>query len=563
MLKNINNQECEKKPEVDKEELASISNVILFLTKAVKALKLYLPNNPLHKKFFDQLTLNLESHLENFGDLKLNVEQFEMQYRGHAVYQNIEVRDSLAFKLNSDGIISISFLEGIEKSEVFVFLDIIGQETSYETDDDIVTRLWTKNLSHIEYEVLEDEEEFDGDSIGTERSSSATQQKGIEQANRIVSKTAPVPPPQNILTMTDAELAWIKKTRDFEEKRKPVDDVINILKSILLSIKELSTFKDFLSVTVNIIMDLIETDEFTYSLDLIDFLLTLDKNREATGDFNTAISEAKKSILSEKMISGLEKILDETDNIKPAQLKKLILMFGNDAIKQVCNLLGVAKRKDIRIVIIECLVEIGREQPEEFYRLLKDKKWYLVRNAVLILRLMEDHGALKYLRKLVIHQDPRVRKEVLLYLETTTDEAAHEQLLRFLSDNMKSFRISTLRILIKLKYQKALKQILTIVKSENFDKKEISEKRIFFEAVGVLGSDEVTPFLRKMVMKKHWFNKSKEKEEVICATEALIHLNSNSKNVSEILNEAVSAKKGEIKEVVKQALKTVMTSCAK
>lgn len=560
----LNNRE-EEKPEDNKEEVASITHVIQALTKAAKAFKIYLPNNPLHKKFFDQLTENLEKHLDNFGDLKLDVEQFEMKFKKHTVYQNIDAKDSLAFKLNSDGIISISFLEGIEKSEAFDFLDIICQEAPYETDDDIVTRLWTKNLSHIQYDVSEDDEEFDGDSIGTGRSSSTKQKDNIQQASKSMPATPPLPTPltipQKILTLTDKEVAWLKQARDFEEKRRPVDDVINILTAILLSTKELNTFSDFLSVTVNLVRDLIETGEVNYSLELINFVLMLNKRRETTDEFNSTIAEAKKLMLSEEMITGLEKIVDETDKIKPIQLKRLILMFGKDAIRPVCNLLGVATRKDMRKVIIESLVEIGRDEPEEFFVFLKDERWYLVRNSVLILRLIGDPTAIKYIRNLISHKDPRIRKEVLFYLQTIADETAYEQMLRFLSDDMSSLRVRAIRTLAKSKHPNALKQILKIVKTEDFAEKELPEKKVFFEALGMLGSEEVIPFLQEVLMKKYWFNKSKEREDVICATAALRLL--SLPVVREILTEAASAKKGEIKEIVEQALRAIAASQAK
>ncbi|MDH3974771.1 MAG: HEAT repeat domain-containing protein [Deltaproteobacteria bacterium] len=559
MPENLTNQENEEKPEVNKEELASITHVIQSLTKAAKAFKIYLPNNPLHKKFFEQLTANMDKHLEDFGDLKLEVEQFEMKFRRHTVYQNIDAKDSLAFKLNSDGLTSISFLEGIEKDEVYAFLDIIGQEAPYETDDDIVTRLWTKNLPHIQYEVSEDDEEFDSDSIGTGRSSSPDQKERVEQASKSIPKPPPLPTPltlsQSILTLTDKEIAWLKQARNFEEKRRPVDDVISILTAILLSTRELTTFRDFLSVTVNLIRDLIEAGEVHYSLELINFVLLLNKRREAPDEFIKVILEAKKSMLSEEMISGLEKIVDQTDRVKPVQLKKLILMFGKEAIKPMCNLLGVASRKDMRKVLIESLVEIGRDQPEEFFSFLKDERWYLVRNAVLILRLIGDPTALNHIRNLISHKDPRIRKEVLFYLQTISGEAAYENMLRFLLDKMSSLRVRALRTLVKAKYTKGTKQILKIIEAESFEGKELPEKKVFFEALGSLGSEEIIPFLREILMKKFWFNKSKEREDVICAASALRQL--GSPKAIETLNEALSAKKGEVKEIVEQTLRAM------
>jgi len=61
------------KADIDQEEIASASNVIRSLIKAIKAFKIYLPNNPLHKRFFDQLKESMDDHLAEFGDLDLKI----------------------------------------------------------------------------------------------------------------------------------------------------------------------------------------------------------------------------------------------------------------------------------------------------------------------------------------------------------------------------------------------------------------------------------------------------------------------------------------------------------
>ena len=100
-----------------------------------------------------------KDHLDNYGDLRLDIGQFSISYRNNTVYENDDAKDSLAFRINSDGIISITILEDVENKEIYELLDVISQERSQETDDDIVTQLWTKSLSHINYEISDEADE--------------------------------------------------------------------------------------------------------------------------------------------------------------------------------------------------------------------------------------------------------------------------------------------------------------------------------------------------------------------------------------------------------------------
>ena len=148
-------------PEVSKEELTMAADVILSMVKTSKGLKMYLPNNPLVARFIEELTGKMGRHLALYGDFKLDIDQFELRYRGKAIYENRVPKESIAFKMYFDGIRYLIFSEGIEEHELCDFLDIIGKDRPGDIDDDIVTLLWEKNLPHLTYILAEDFLEFD------------------------------------------------------------------------------------------------------------------------------------------------------------------------------------------------------------------------------------------------------------------------------------------------------------------------------------------------------------------------------------------------------------------
>ena len=63
-----------------------------------------------------------------------------------------ESSENFAFKLYSDGIRELTFQQGIEQDDVMFFFDALWNTsgTAGNEDDDIVTRLWSKNLPTVD-----------------------------------------------------------------------------------------------------------------------------------------------------------------------------------------------------------------------------------------------------------------------------------------------------------------------------------------------------------------------------------------------------------------------------
>ncbi|MDO8445372.1 MAG: HEAT repeat domain-containing protein [Deltaproteobacteria bacterium] len=550
--------------EVPKEEVSSAAEVIQAMMKTSKAFKMYLSNNPLLHRFLEELKTKMGSHLAKYSELKLDIDQFELRYKGKTVYENRDPKDSLAFKMYSDGIRSLIFSEGMEDREISDFLEIVGKDRPSDIDDDIVTLLWMKDLPHVTYILAEDYLEFD--TAGAGPTAPASQQeniKGVYKAIPPVSEAVPTPTliHQNILSLNEDEISWLKKARDLDEKRNPLDEVVQILYSILSVEKDFAVFGEFVDITVNLIGNLIHSGDIHHALSLIRFLRELSGNELLSSYHKDRLSKAMEGTISADIIKDLEGIIDTSDKVKPESLKELLLLFGKTAIKQSCELLGIVQKMEMRKVIVDALVEIGKDTPEVFFPYLTDSRWYLARNAVIILRRIGSPASLEPVSRLIYHKEPRIRKEVLLYLAAIPDVKARAYILKFLHDDVGALRIHALKALADSKFHGALKPIFEIATSKEFDEKDIAEKKVVFEALGELGSDEVVPIFKDMMMKRYWFNKAKEKESVILAVSGLRKIKTDA--ALNALEEAGNIKKDEIKAVITQAMRFISAEKAK
>ncbi|MGH7147252.1 MAG: hypothetical protein ACREIJ_05035, partial [Nitrospiraceae bacterium] len=133
-------------------ELVSVKRVLTLLDKTAKSRRTYGAANPVAQKFFQQLFEGLTAHLATYPKLAFLVQRSELYFNGEVVYQSEQdsSNESVAFKLYADGIRELAFLEGLSAEDLSFLLDSLWDSLDPdENDDDIVTRLWSKNLSTI------------------------------------------------------------------------------------------------------------------------------------------------------------------------------------------------------------------------------------------------------------------------------------------------------------------------------------------------------------------------------------------------------------------------------
>jgi HEAT repeat protein len=417
------------------------------------------------------------------------------------------------------------------------------------------------NVTHI---LAEDFLEFD--SMGEVGQPLHSQQEKIYGIYKTIASSdtplaIPVLIPQKILSLTEAETEWLHEARQAEEVRKPLDEVVQIITSILIGEKDPEMFGEFLGIMAKLIEDLANAGEVKYTLGLIKFLGNLAKNEKTAPTSKAMIVGAMGEILSDRTVKVLVQTLDSTELIAPEELLELLHVFGKPSLKRICEILGMVEKMKMRKVIILALIEIGHDSPEVFIPFLSDQRWFVVRNMLFILTRIGSPATLEQVVGFISHKEPAVRREVLNYLEKIPDAKAKTYLLKFLRDETSAIRIRALQVLTRARCLFALKPISAIAASEQFAEKEMAEKKAVFEAMGALGSDQMLPMFRDMLMKKYWFNKAKEKEAVICAVSGLSRIRSEA--AVKLLEEARAVKGDETAEIIGQAIEMMTAENAR
>jgi hypothetical protein len=549
--------------EAERAEAASAGQVVQTLVKADRGFAIYLPNNPLHQKFFEDLRLRLDQHLESFGILHLDLTHDSLACRGETIYANPELRENLAFRMYADGLRALRIEAGIESSELRTLVEILGRPAAETDEDDIVTRLWSSDLPHVGYVIAE---------LPTESGAGALAPGGVRISQdgalrRYASELAAAPPAaappplpqpaQQIFNLSEEELATLQELVAREEQRSPLEDMICILEAIVSSRIETAVLEEFLEILARLCGDFLLAGRVDQAIGLLSMLSRTAVRPGLPPGHGALIGGTRERVLTADVLAGLSRLL-AGEGLDRGGLRALVVVLGHSAIEPFCRILGDVPDKETRKVLIDALAETGRASPATFLPFLLDARWYLVRNTICILRRIAGPEVAPAVYRCAGHQDPRVRKEVLLYCEETGDPAGESVLLALLGDETPSLRLAAARGLMRRGSRAAADRLLALTASPGFAGRERLEREAVWEALGALAPARVLPTFREMLLKRRWFGQAKDLDDTACACAGLRRI--GTPEAIEILRQGAAGKRGEARELVERALRALARS---
>ena len=558
-------EQIEEGKEYDKEELKSAKEIVQYLTKTSKTLQIYLPNNPIHQKFINELAEKIQFHLTEYGALRLRIKQFELFCLGQSVYENTNRMESLAFKFFVDGLREISFQPGLEKEELITFLEVIGNRVEGESaDDDIVTLLWEKHLVHIKYIVVDD---LQGDYRLEECKEMQASAPSPDQLREMYAQEA-APPAQEILgppkgieipslhifKLTDEEIRKMKAEVRGEEDLDMVAELEGILFDILRIERDPVLFGEILGIVDNIFESLLLRGDFVHARTILDFFQEMsDPAKELPQPLLDQIQKAKFQAGNPNRIQALGTVLNECEPERLESFYSLMLFFDARIVPSLVELLGSVDKMKARRVLCDVLVKLGAGEIDFLISKLEDDRWYLVRNLIYVLGKIGDPKVIKGFPRLMQHKDAKIRKEVLHALEMIEDSKTNVLLIKVFSDPDPANRLFAVRTLAKRKAQEALEPLLTMLVSKEFEGKELQEKKEIFDAIAKIGGDKIVPQLQRLLeIKWSLFKNARSEEMGLCAAFALQRI--GTAPAVEALREGVGSKSKAVREACLRAL---------
>lgn len=538
-------------------------DIIQNIIKSKKNLRMYPENNPIYIKTIDSAYQTFRDFLDYKEELVLKIKQLEIIHDGEQVYYKPEKEDNLALFFFKDGIRELTFKSGLQKDELEDFLKISMQDFDTEAeDDDVVTLMWERDFQNISYIVddafLSDEEDYEEKAVEEVKEKAAGEDDLLKAYSEVTEAEDLTYVP--VVPLNDDDITKLQ-----EEMDKDVDYYIGKLNDLLFEMLYLSEKKEEYQDLVSFFRSAIDyaliNNNIGMAVDIVrkaHDLLVKEKYLERQKPF---LEYVLMYINSERVIKLLGELLDSRTEDDEEVASALFPLMDKTAIPALIKTLGELETIHARKIIINSLVVLGQKDIVAVAKGLNDKKWFVVRNIIYVLRSIGDKRAVEYLMKKLRHDDIRVRKEVIKALGDLGGAEVVKNLKIYLNDRDASVRGLAAKALSQTKSPLAKRVLFDELSSSSFHGKNFDEKKEFFESIAAFKERDVVLFLVKLIKKRPFFRRGKINENRAGAAYAMGMI--GGEEVLEVLKKFTGIKNTLIREYVVNAIKRIEYGASK
>ncbi|MBI3355437.1 MAG: HEAT repeat domain-containing protein [Nitrospirae bacterium] len=528
-------------------EIASVKRVLKLLDKTAKSNRTYGSTNPVAQKFSQQLFEELTAHLSTYSKLTFLVQRSELLCKEFVVYQAEKDggSESIAFKLYADGIRELVLHQGLTQEDLAFFLDSLwGGLDPTKDDDDIVTRIWSRNLSTLSIvtaeevakasvvgdgfirldggmslsdstlrELLDRERAKKGRAVrGTETSEGGT---STSQKNRFQSGLVGY-------EVTEEELAALAKEIEAESKQDNIMYILDMLTVILASEKSPALLTRLFSLWGDIVESLLREGKWTVLENVLGVLHETDSVRpDLSEEHKQQLASLFNGLGRGERVKAIETYLNRTPDANIEGLSTILLLMKADAVPALSSLLASLASPVHQAIVSEVLVVLAKDQPDPLLKGLSDRRPAYVRNLLSILIKLNNPKFVEPVEKLIRYPDAQIRKEAVRAIGLFRPSGNGTKLVPVIGDTDESVRVAALKLLMSGQYTAPFSLWSPILSGEDFTDRPMSERRAVFQAVRATCGDEAIPYWENLLTEWSWTNRKKKEELALLAAETL------------------------------------------
>lgn len=534
--------------EADEKTLTLVKDILRTLIKTVKTFNVYPSDNPIYQKFGADLYEKFNTFFELNDELAVDVRQHTLLYKDKVVFQSEERTDNVALLLFADGIRQVSFQKGMTPEETVDFIEILrlAQKAETKDEDDIVTLLWEKNIKNMSYRAVEDtvddnlfveealawEEPAEVDAIEADKAGAGTSLFGTAAGFFAGEISQPLTTEERDL-IKDEVLAFSEKFL--------LSSASDIFFEMLSYENAADAFKDIMLALGKIVDSWLRKKDIQGVIEILKALrsISADYTSAEQTDMGGGIFAGAGTIESLRMLFGAASSNEE--------IRQYLTLLSKNQIPNMIELLAELQERRQRRLLCEVLAEVGKEDIDAFSRAVDDPRWYLVRNAAMILGMTKMSEAVKYVEKTLKHPDLRVRREAIRALDGIPSSETKRLFVYGIKDPDLTVRITALKALGRYRDPELFQTLKGMASVEELRKKPLAEKKEILEAIAFSGGVNALPLIADL-FKKRGFIEKKETTEirasaayglgVIGTPEALSLLQRETESKKDILRDA-------------------------
>ena len=527
-------------------EIVSVKRILKLMDKTAKSNRTYGTMNPVAQKFTQQLFEELTNHLTAFSRLAFLVQRSELLCKDYVVYQAEKDggSESIAFKLYADGIRELVLHQGLTQEDLSIFLASLWNDVdSNEDDDDIVTRLWSRNLSTITLVTAEELSKFSAGNDGFIRldgsmsSSDSTLRELLDREGECKKQSGAGAESEGDgsrnarsrfqsglagYEVTEEELAILAQEIETERKQDGLMYILDMLTAILASEQSPALLTKLFSLWGAVVDSLLREGKWTVLENVLSLLHETDVVRPDLGEeHKQQLASLLNGLGRTERVKTIETYLNRSPNADMKGFSTILLLMKTDAVSSLCSLLANVTSPVHQAMVSEALAVVAKDQPDLLLRGLSDRRPGYVRNLLSVLIKWNNPKFAEPVEKLIRYPEAQVRREVVRALGLFRPNGNGAKFVSMSTDEDEGVRFAALKLLMSGQYTAPFSLWSPLLSEEGFMDRPISERRAVFQAVRATCGDEAVPYWQGLMTEWVWMNRRKKEELAVIGAETL------------------------------------------
>jgi hypothetical protein len=508
---------------------AQVEELLSLVGKALRAVQLYLPNNPVYQRAIDNVRVSCRKIWEATGDLVLDVQESDLRWEGNVVYHNEQKNESIAWTLFKDGVRTVTLRPGVEENEIVRFMQVLHQSRTLQADaaDDLLTLLWQEDFQFLAYTFQEVQVDQPA-AIEAEEPASTPAPVEVQQQ---VHQEAP--PQREVVSadefdttlyfLEDQEIGYLQD----EVEREYAQDLRHNVLSLLFDLLELQSYgsvrAELIAIVENFIPYLLGSGDFhSVAFVLRQLRDVVQRAKDLIPEHREALLAIPTRLSQPEALSQLLQALDEaTAHPSEEELGELFRELKPEAIVTLAGWVSRLGNEHVRTLVKRSAERLAAQNPAEVLKALASSDSATALEMVRLAGRLRLATAPDGMGPLLERGNREMKLAVVDALTSIASPTALRLLEGAVEDPERDVRIAAVRFLSSRGHRGAFQRIEAAVLGGKLRHVDLTEKIAFFEAFGSLAGGSGVGVLERILMPRGLLARREDAGSRACAAMAL------------------------------------------
>lgn len=307
-------------------------------------------------------------------------------------------------------------------------------------------------------------------------------------------------------------------------RRDTDDELVAILLDGLANNEDLNRFQTFLGRLRTYILDQVKSSHYQHATIILHDVKATADNIDSV-EFKLEIKKAINNLCHRQLLSlFIDASVQDSSTLCNDGYLDFLNEIGAVATDMLLDMLAAEGAANRRLVICQLIAKINANNISYLAEKLHDQRWYFARNIVHILGIMKSETAVQYIETAIDYPENRVRLEAISALVNIGGSNSANLLTKLTNDNNEPVARAAIKGLSQIGDTQNLIALIHLLEKKDRFFRRTSANIEIINTLGKAGISEAAPLLTKLINKRSWLFKSKNRQRRQAAVKALANI---------------------------------------